>query len=113
MLLACQARDAREPRARGGQATIEAVAPKGTVSFPFAFQWRHAGGGSDAIFRLTVYDEVERQVLERETRGSQLPTTPDLQALFSPTRRFLWRVAVVDGTGNVLAQTELVECTVK
>lgn len=102
-------------RASGGNAavpetSIAAVAPKGPSTTPFVFQWT-ATARPGTVYRLTVYDAAERQLLERETRDTRLDVTPDLQGLAASTPRFLWRVAVLGENGEPLAQTPLVETT--
>ncbi len=103
---------AGHPRAGSARATIEAVGPKGAIRFPFSFEWKTSGVDPDSVFRLTLYDEAERQIFERDTRVSRFEAPDDLKGLLASTPRFLWRVAVVDGSGNVVARTDPVEATV-
>jgi hypothetical protein len=109
----CQQGADRERAAPAPRITIEALAPRGDVALPITFEWKATTAGPDPLYRVTVYDGVERPLFEHETRVPRFQPPPDRQPLFSSTRRFLWRVAVVDGAGNVMAQTPLVECTVR
>ncbi len=93
--------------------SVEAVSPKGDVSAPVAFEWKTTGV-SQAVYRLNVYDTSERQLLEQDVRSTRFEPPPDVQQqLVASTRRFLWKVAVVDGNGDAIAETPLTPFTVK
>jgi len=111
-VLGCRGTTNREGTAPAARAVIEAVGPKGEVIWPFVFEWKTTAA-PDAIYRVTVYDLAERRLVEHDTRVRRLDAPRDLQAVLSSTRRFLWRVAVVDAQGTVVAQTPLVEFRVK
>jgi hypothetical protein len=111
-VLGCRQTPGQKDASPAARTTIEAVGPKGEVIWPFVFEWK-ATAAPDVIYRVTVYDVAERQLVEQDTRARRLDAPRDLQALLPSTRRLLWRVAVVDGEGNAIAQTPLIEFTVK
>ncbi len=110
-VVGCQ-RPAPDRQATNSQPKIDAIAPKGEVTFPFVFEWKSTGSGPDTIYRVTVYDAAERELFAREMRVPRYQTPADLGPVFSSSRHFLWRVAVMDPTGVVVTQTPLVECRV-
>ena len=112
-LSGCGPRAREKPPSGATRTTIEAIAPKGDVTWPIAFEWKASGGGPHALYRVTVYDAVERQLFERDTRETRWDASGELPALRSSGRRFQWRVAVLDETGSVVAQTGLAEFTTK
>ena len=113
VVVGCGRAGNRQQGATTARPTIEALAPKGEASFPLVFEWKATAPGPDPLYRLTIYDGAERQLLEQETRAQQVRVPADEQQAFGSARRFLWRAAVVDATGAVLAETPLVECTVR
>ena len=92
--------------------SVEATAPRGAVDWPFAFAWK-GNIAAGAVCRVSLYDTAERELLERDTRGRELPAPEDVRQLLPGTRRFLWRVAVLDESGNAVAQSPLVEFHVR
>lgn len=108
------AADPGQPRASSpANAAIEAFGPRGDTEWPFAFRWKAAGAPPGAVYRVTVLDPVERPLVEQDTRETILQAPHDLEILLPRTRRFLWRVAIVDGNGEVVARTPLTDFTVK
>ncbi len=97
---------------RAATTTIEIIAPKGPTSWPFAFEWK-GNAGEAAVYRVTVVDMAERPLVEQDTRGTRLDAPRDLEVLLPQTRRFQWRVTLLDADGEPSVQTPLVEFTVK
>ncbi len=111
-LCGCQPTASRTDAPPTANITIEAMGPKGAVTWPFVFEWKSAAGAG-AVYRVTVCDLAERPLVEQETRLMKLEAPPGMQALLASTHRFLWRVAIVDGDGHPTVQTPLVEFAVK
>ncbi len=98
-------------RAASAKISIAAVAPKGPTAAPFVFRWT-SNAPAGAVYRVLVFDAAERQLLERETRETQVDVTADLQPLAASSSRCLWKVAVIDGNGEPVAETALTEFVV-
>jgi hypothetical protein len=62
------------------------------------FSW--SGTSADAVVRIRVFDEAERQVLGLEARGTSIEAPPDLRSALSPGTPYQWRVARVDENGQ-------------
>ncbi len=110
MLPGC--RDNTAGRATPARISIAAVAPTGPTAPPFVFRWTSTAPAG-AVYRMTVFDTAERQLIERETRDLQVDVTADLRPLTGSTSRFLWKVVVVGENGEAIAQTPLVEFAVR
>lgn len=90
---------------------LQAVAPRGEASWPPTFSW--SGVGNDAVVRVRVFDEAERQVFGMEARGTSRVAPGDLRALLEPGRTYLWRVARVDENGEEAGASELTPFSVR
>lgn len=88
------------------------MGPKGETTWPFTFEWR-ATAAPDTVYRVTVTDPVERPLVEQETRAMKLAAPRDLEILLPRTKRFLWRVTVLDSNGEPTISTPLAGFTVK
>jgi hypothetical protein len=110
-LAACSGGASRPPR-DAGPVTIEAVSPRGAVTWPVVFQWKTTAPAT-AVCRVTVFDVAERQLLQFETKGSRLDAPEDLRKVLPVTKRFLWRVSVENENGADAVLSSLVEFEVK
>ncbi len=109
VLPGCRAQSAGQ--AAPAKISIAAVAPKGQSAAPFVFAWT-SNAPAGTVYRMTVFDAAERQLLERETREMRVDVTRDLELLAASTPRFLWKVSVLGENGEAVAQTPLVEFAV-
>jgi hypothetical protein len=111
-LVACE-QTARRDAPRASAPTLEPLQPKGDTLWPFTFTWKTtAPAGS--VFRVVVLDMAERPLLERETReGALAAPASDFQELLRQTRRFQWRVTLLDANGEQWVQTPLIEFTIR
>ena len=99
------------PAAGAPPAPLHTVAPSGTTGWPFVFVWR--GASADAVVRVRILDEAERQVYGLEARGSQAPAPDDLRRLLKTGTPYLWRVARVDENGQEVDPSDLTAFSVR
>lgn len=111
-LLATACAGAPQPGPMPAAISVEGTAPRGAVEWPFTFTWK-GYVPSGAVCRVSVFDVAERQLLQRDTKEATLSAPEDLRLLLASTRRFLWRVSVLDQNGNEAAQSALVEFSVR
>lgn len=81
------------------------MSPRGEASWPPTFSW--SGVAADAVVRVRVFDEAERQVFGMEARGTSRVAPGELRTLLEPGRTYLWRVARVDENGEEAGASEL------
>jgi hypothetical protein len=93
------------------QRPLQAVSPRGGASWPPTFSW--SGVGEDAVVRVRVFDEAERQVFGMEARGTSRVAPGELRTLLEPGRTYLWRVARVDENGEEAGTSELTPFSVR
>ncbi len=99
------------PAAVATAGSLQAAAPVGVTGWPFAFSWR--GASADAVVRVRVFDEAERQVYGMEARGSQAEAPDELRRLLKTGTPYLWRVARVDENGQEVDQSELTAFSIR
>lgn len=98
----------------GGSRTptpVHAVTPRGEAGWPPTFTW--SGVAADAVVRVRVFDEAERQVFGMEARGTSRVAPDELRTLLEPGRTYLWRVTRVDENGEETGASELVRFSVR
>lgn len=111
MALAAGCSRGQPPAAVATAGPLHAVAPAGVTGWPFAFTWR--GASADAVVRVRIFDEAERQVHGIEARGNQAQAPDDLRRLLETGAPYLWRVARVDENGQEVDQSELTAFSVR
>jgi hypothetical protein len=105
VVLAVGCSGAQPPAAVAQAGSLQALAPAGGTGWPFAFSWR--GASADAVVRVRVFDEAERQIYGIEARGNQAQAPDELRRLLKTDTPYLWRVARVDGNGEEVDQSDL------
>ena len=99
------------PSDRPEPGPLRAVSPRGEASWPPTFSW--SGVAADAVVRVRVFDEAERQVFGMEARGTSRVAPGELRTLLEPGRTYLWRVARVDENGEEMDASELTPFSVR
>lgn len=108
---ASQPGSAPQRAAAGAMSSPLALSPHGAVAWPFAFEWQAAPGAG--VYRVSVLDEAERLLLERETRDTRLAAPPELRSMLRADQPFYWRVGILDVNGNLTRQSALTEFRLK
>jgi hypothetical protein len=90
---------------------LQAVSPRGDATWPPTFSW--SGVADDAVVRVRVFDEAERQVFGMEARGTSRVAPGELRTLLEPGRTYLWRVARVDENGEEAGASELTPFSIR
>ena len=90
---------------------LQAVSPRGEAGWPPTFSW--SGVGDDAVVRVRVFDEAERQVFGMEARGTERVAPAELRKLLEPGETYLWRVARVDENGEEVGASELTPFSIR
>ncbi len=111
MALAAGCSSAQPPAAVAPAGALQALAPAGGTGWPFAFSWR--GASADAVVRVRVFDEAERQVYGIEARGNQAQAPDELRRLLKIGTPYLWRVARVDENGEEVDQSDLTAFSIR
>jgi hypothetical protein len=86
------------PASRSASPPLEAIAPSGQVAWPVTFSW--SGTTADAVVRVRIFDEAERQVFGFEARGTSKDAPPELRSILDAGMPYQWRVVRVDANGE-------------
>lgn len=82
----------------------QALTPSGEVSGPIVFTW--ASPVSPDRYGIEVKDAAGQRIFYRETPEARLTPDAALEAALLPGGRYLWTVAALDGSGEVIAVSE-------
>ncbi len=99
------------PGTHAAAGPLHAVSPRGEAAWPLTFTW--SGVADDAVVRVRVFDEAERQVYGMEARGTSKAAPNDLRPLLEGGQTYLWRVARVDENGEEAGASELTAFSVR